>query len=88
MAQELKVRADAVEWRKVEGEIVALDLRSSIYLAINRSGTLLWPALVEGATREELVRRLQDEWDLDEDAARSDVESFIAKLDERDLLEA
>ena len=58
MAERLRVRAEAVEWRTVEGEIVALDLRRSLYLAINPSGATLWPALVEGASRDELVERL------------------------------
>ena len=51
MTEPLRVRADALEWREVDGEIVALDLRRSVYLAINPSGALLWPALVEGASR-------------------------------------
>ncbi len=87
MAEELRVRADAVEWRQVEGEIVALDLRRSLYLAINPSGAALWPALVEGASREELVDRLCAEWGIDRAAAEPDVDGFLSELAEHDLLD-
>jgi hypothetical protein len=88
MADQLKVRADALEWRKVEGEIVALDLRRSLYLAINPSGAVLWPALVEGATRDELVEKLCVECGLDGATAEADTDVFIEDLAEHDLLEA
>ena len=34
-----------LDWREVEGELVALDLRESRYLAVNRTGQVLWAAL-------------------------------------------
>jgi hypothetical protein len=88
MGEQLKVRADALEWRRVEGEIVALDLRRSLYLAINPSGAILWPALVEGATRAKLVERLQAECGIDEKTAEADVDVFLAELADQDLLES
>ena len=42
----MRLRTDAVEWREVEGEIVALDLRDEMYLGVNGSGAVLWPLLV------------------------------------------
>jgi hypothetical protein len=87
MSETLRVRADALEWRDVDGEVVALDLRSSRYLAINPSGAALWPALVEGASREELVERLCAETGIDRDRARPDVDEFLAQLASHDLLE-
>ncbi|MEK6328076.1 MAG: PqqD family protein [Actinomycetota bacterium] len=87
MAERLRVRAEAVEWRTVEGEIVALDLRRSLYLAINPSGATLWPALVEGASRDELVERLCAEGGIGREAAESDVDGFLSELASHDLLE-
>lgn len=84
----LELRHDRVQWRYAEGdEIVALDLSDSVYLAINQSGGRLWPALVEGATREDLVATLVDAYGISEDEAARDVDAFVASLDERDLLE-
>jgi hypothetical protein len=87
MAEELRVREGAVEWRMVEGEVVALDRRRSLYLAINPSGTALWPALLEGATRAELVERLCTECEIDPAVAEPDVDGFLSQLAEHDLLE-
>ncbi len=87
MTEPLRVRADALEWREVDGEIVALDLRRSVYLAINPSGALLWPALVEGASRDELVTRLSDEAGISAEVASADVERFLAELAEHGLLD-
>lgn len=83
----LKLRSEAIEWREVEGEIVALDLRDQMYLGVNGSGTVLWPLLVEGADREALVGALVDTYDIDTATAGPDVDAFVAMLAERDLLE-
>ena len=83
---ELRLREDAIEWREVEGEIVALDLESSEYIAVNRTGAAIWPLLAEGARRDELAARLVVEYGIDEDSAARDVDAFVKTLSERDLL--
>jgi Coenzyme PQQ synthesis protein D (PqqD) len=82
----LRVRPDALEWREIDGEIVALDLRRSLYLAINPSGAVLWPALVSGASREELIELLSKEPGVPQETVAADVDSFLAELAEHDLL--
>lgn len=83
----MRLRTAAVDWREVEGEIVALDRNNSAYLAINATGAVLWPALVRGSSVEELVALLRSEFDVDEARAEADVEDFVAMLRARDLLE-
>jgi hypothetical protein len=82
------VRLDdsAVEWRLVDGEILVLDLRNSHYLAINRSGAVLWPLLLAGATRPSLAAALQEAYDLPGTDAGRDVDRFLDWLDGRGLL--
>jgi hypothetical protein len=83
----VELRHDRLQWRYAEGdEVVALDLSDSVYLAINKSGGRLWPALVEGATREELVSTLIDGYGISSEEAAKDVDAFLSSLDERDLL--
>ncbi|HEX9889451.1 MAG TPA: PqqD family protein [Nitriliruptorales bacterium] len=87
MDARLKLDRTAIEWRHVEGEVVALDLRDSMYLGINPTGALLWPHLAEGATRDELVEVLLDQHEeLDQTRARNDVDAFLGSLRERNLL--
>jgi hypothetical protein len=82
-----RLRSDALEWRSVDGQIVALDLRTSEYLSVNAAGAALWPGLAAGATREQLVATLADRFSLPEDAAGRDVDTFVASLRAQDLLE-
>jgi hypothetical protein len=84
----LKLRAEALHWRRVDEEIVALDLRSSQYLAVNESGTVLWPLLAEGATRERLRDELTQRFALEPAAATTDVDAFVTWLRDARLLEA
>jgi len=87
MNRELRIRPGSVEWRELEQEVVAVDTRRSIYMAVNRSGAILWPALLEGTTFDELVERLSESYGLDRDAAQRDVDAFVRALDDQDLLE-
>lgn len=81
------MRADAVDWREVEGQVVALDRAASVYLAINPSGTELWPALVQGATRSDLIATLLETFDIGTSRAEADVDAFVAALRQRNMLE-
>lgn len=83
----LRLRADALDWREVDGEIVALDLRSSTYLGLNRTGAILWTTLARGATRQELLDRLTADFDVAREAAGRDVDEFVASLEAKGLLE-
>jgi hypothetical protein len=85
--EELRLRADGVSWREVDGELVAVDVGSSTYLGANPSGTLLWQALAEGTTRDELVRMLVEAFGITDERAGTDVDTFLAMLSERGLLE-
>ena len=81
-----QLRDGELEWREVEGEIVALDLRASTYLSVNKAGTALWPHLTAGASREELVTALTSRYDIDVDAATRDVDAFVQALEAKELL--
>jgi hypothetical protein len=85
---EIKLKTDAIEWREVEGEIVALDLDSSEYLAVNRTGAVIWPLLVDGSTRKDLATHLAGRYGIDQAAAERDVDQFLNTLSERGLLDA
>jgi hypothetical protein len=83
---QLRLRDTDLDWREVEGELVALDLRESRYLAVNETGKKLWAALADGATRDELVERLVEAFGVERARAEADVDAFTAELDSRGLL--
>ena len=82
-----RLRPEGLQWREIGGEAVVVDVPASLYLAANRSGTLLWNELAGGATREQLAERLSLEYGIDRERAQADVDAFLALLLERGLLE-
>ena len=83
---EIQIDKSRVEWRRVEDEIVALDLGQSDYFTLNATGSALWNRLVEGATSEQLVQELIDQFDVDQETASRDVTDFLKSLEDRGLL--
>lgn len=55
-------------------------------IRLNESGAFIFRQLQEGTTAEELMARLLEEYDVDEAAARQDVDRFLAALKEADAL--
>lgn len=87
MPETVRLRQGALEWRLVEGEVVVLDLERSEYLVVNRCGTTLWNLLAEGASRAEMADEIVERYGLAPARARADVETFLAALAARRLLE-
>jgi len=82
----VRLRPDVV-WREIDGEIVLLDLDGSAYFSVSASGVALWPALVAGATAEELARVLSETFSLERERAQRDVGVFLQALASEGLLE-
>jgi hypothetical protein len=82
----LRLREDAVRWREIDREVVAVDLVSSIYLTTNESGVRLWRRLADGATTDELVNELVEAFGIERERAAADVQSYVDALDARNLL--
>lgn len=79
---------EAVHWREIQGDVLALDFRQSRYLTVNPTGQALWPLLDRGATLEELSQELVDRFGVDEQVARADVAQFLDWLRQANLLRA
>lgn len=66
---------------------MAVDLRSSVYFAVNPAGAIIWPELATGATRDALVERLTQSCAIETGQAGKEIDEFLASLAELDLLE-
>jgi len=86
--QRLRLREADVHWHEIDGEVIALEARTSLYLAANGTGSLLWQALVGGSTRARLADVLTDRFGIGRDQARADVERFLDDLAAHGLLES
>jgi hypothetical protein len=87
MTEVLRLRRDGLDWREIDGEIVALEVNASLYLASNGSGAVLWRELACGATRDRLVDALRARWIIDTTTAERDVDAFLDQARRHGLLE-
>lgn len=77
--------------REIAGEHIlvpvgATALRIHGMITLSDSGVLLWEKLQNETTKQDLVHAILNEYDVDEDTAQQDVDSFLAKLDDLGLI--
>lgn len=75
-------------WRRVDDEIVILDLNTSVYYSLNEVGARMWELLAESLPPEEVAKRVCAEYDTTPKVARKDLEGLIAELRRQELLVA
>lgn len=78
--------------KKIAGSYVVVPVHSravdfSGIIKLSESGAFLWKMLENGAERDELVEKMLAEYEVDEARAGSDIDAFLNKLREADLLE-
>ena len=56
-------------------------------ITLNETGAFLWEKLSEGATEEQLVDALLENYEVDKALASTDVKAFITKLSDNNLLD-
>lgn len=56
-------------------------------MTVNEVGALLWKKLENGATEEELLATILEEYDIDAETAKKDIADFLTKLEEHKILE-
>lgn len=79
----MKVSAsDQVLGRELDGESVLLDLDSGMYYGLNGVATVVWNRVVAGGEVDvdQLVAEVVDEFAVEPDRARREVEAFVEAL--------
>ena len=84
---QIRLKSRALEWRELDGELVALEAERSLYLAANPAATLLWQRLADGATYADLCEALVSAYSIDHHVADRDVGQFLDQAREFGLLE-
>jgi hypothetical protein len=72
--------------RELDGEAVLLDLRSGRYFGLNGTGARVWALLKDGLERTQIADAIVEEFEVDAEIARADVDVFIVALTERGLI--
>ena len=91
MHKKMRIKGELL-LREIAGEFVLVPvgetaLRIKGMICLSESGALIWKRLQTGATREELLQKLQDNYEIDADTAKSDLESFLQSMTALDLLQ-
>jgi hypothetical protein len=83
----LPKRKQNLAWRKIEDEVVIIDLdKGRQFHELNDTGSLIWE-LCDGETSvEAIATALTEDFELDYLEAQNEVAEFIAFLAEKDLL--
>ena len=77
--------------REVAGSFIVVAVGEAVkefngIVNLNETGAVLWKIHEKGATKEQLVKALLAEYDVDETTAEKDVSAFIEKLQEAKLV--
>jgi len=73
---------------ELEGEgAVLLHLESQIYFSLNETGTLIWKAMKQGLTLQEICHRLQKEFQVGAEQAEQSVLALTHELAQQKLVQ-
>lgn len=78
--------------REVAGSFIVVAVGERVkdfngVINLNETGAFLWENLAKGSDAEGLISALLNEYEVDEEIAKRDVETFINKLTEAGLVE-
>ena len=87
----MKIR-DGFMSRQIAGQWVVVPLGERVVefngiMSLSESGALLWKLMEKETAEDDLVQVILQEYDIDENTARTDVRNFVADLSEKGLLE-
>jgi Coenzyme PQQ synthesis protein D (PqqD) len=79
--------ADVVS-RRLDDQVVLVNLRTNLIYELNETGARLWELLAEGCDRSEVERRMLQEFDVTEDTLRTEIDGLVSSLLTAGLVEA
>lgn len=70
----------------MNGETVMLSVSTGKYFGLKGSAQLIWETLAEPVSIEEIVKEIQQKFDVDEHTSQKDCELFLNELIDKDLI--
>lgn len=77
---------EAVVSAELEDEAVLLNVETGLYFGLGEAELLVWTLLGDGLSVEEIHQRLLEEYDVEAEQLRSDLNGLIGALIERELV--
>ncbi len=80
-------RTDAFDEEEFEDDLVVMNTRTQAVVALNGTARVVWEALAEGASRDDLAALLAELFpNADPDVLARDVAVILARLEEAELV--
>ena len=87
MSLEVKlVRSEDLVEADIDNDKVMMDIESGLYFGLDAIAARIWALLEQPLSVSELVNILTQEFDVDAEQCRKDLEPFLAKLQENNLI--
>lgn len=78
---------DDVLMRVLDGESVILNLNSESYFGLDEVGTRIWTVVTEAPSIQVGYNQLLEEYDVEPDVLRKDIDELLTQLVEHGLIE-
>lgn len=72
--------------KKVDADIVVLNLDDGTYFKLNETGAVVWEHLSQGKTIEDVIHIVLNKYESSYEAVKEDVISLISSLRDEELL--
>ena len=77
--------------REIVGDIVLVPINKSTskfdgLITMNEIGKFIWENIESAKDEEELLQRILDEYEVDKDIAKADLDEFVGKLKAVDII--
>lgn len=71
---------------KLDSYLYVYNINTASYYSFNDTGVIVWTALKDGLSKEEIVKKLMNTYGIDDKAIANDVEEIIGDLIEQGLI--
>lgn len=87
----MKIKGEYV-LREISGDYILIPIGKTALtmngmITMDEVGVTIWKGIQSEKTAEEILKGILEEFEVEEETARTDMEEFIAKLKEADLIE-
>jgi hypothetical protein len=86
-ADDLVVRDPDMIAAEMDGDLVMMSIEQGRYYGIGGVGTRVWELLEKPASVDQLCSAVLDEYDVEEDVCRSDIQAYVERLLDMGLLQ-
>jgi Coenzyme PQQ synthesis protein D (PqqD) len=77
---------ETVLFQELQGEAVLLNLKTGVYLGLDKVGARIWQLLGEHDVLSEVAETMLREYDLTEERCREDLLHLVKKMEEQALV--